>query len=86
MSNSKCYFKEEQYNPSVNTTGSYQGDAPKSNLLTHPFKGKRGEITLRKITNKVSSPVKHKATLAYTCTKPGYNFNIKDKCVYLKVN
>ena len=42
--------KEEQSTPFVNITGSHRDDVSKSYLLTHPYKGKRREKTLRNIT------------------------------------
>ena len=51
----------------------------KSYLFTLSYKGKRGEKSLRNITNKVNKilPDKRKATLVYTGTKLDSNFNIK---------
>ena len=72
--------KEEQSAQSVKITESHQDDVSKSYLLTLPYKGKRGEKTLRTITKEVKKilPDKHKAALVYTGTKLGSNFNIKD--------
>ena len=72
--------KEEQSTPFVNITGSHRDDVSKSYLLTLPCKGKSGEKTLRSITKEVNKilPDKQKATLDYTSTKLGSNFNIKD--------
>ena len=57
-----------------------QDDVFKSYLLKLPYKGKRGGKTLRNITKEVNKILvnKHKATLVYTGTKLGSNFNIKD--------
>ena len=70
--------KEEQSSPSVNITGSHQDC--KSYLLTLPYKGKRGEKTLRNITRELNKilPDKHKTTLVYTGTKLSSNFSIND--------
>ena len=71
---------EEKSTAFVNITGSYRDDVSKSYLLTLPYKWKRGEKTLRSITKEVNKilPDKQKATLVYTSTKLGSNFNIKD--------
>ena len=70
--------KEEQSSPSVNITASHQDC--KSYLLTLPYKGKRGEKTLRNITRELNKilPDKHKTTLVYTGTKLSSNFSIND--------
>ena len=75
--------KEEQSTRLVNITGSHQDDVSKSYLLTLPYKGKRGEKTLRNITREVNKILsdKHKATLVYTGTKIDSNFHIKVYCV-----
>ena len=54
--------REEQSAPLVNIKVSHQDDVSKSYLLTLPYKGKRGEKTLRNITKEVNKilPDKHK--------------------------
>ena len=54
--------REEQSAPLVNIKVSHQDDVSKSHLLTLPYKGKRGEKTLRNITKDVNKilPDKHK--------------------------
>ena len=71
---------EGQSTPFVNITGSHRDDVSKSYLLTLPYKWKRGEKTLRSISNEVNKilPSKQKATLVYSSTKLRSNFNIKD--------
>ena len=70
--------KEEQSAPSANITESHQDC--KSYLLTLPYKGKRGEKTLRNTTRELNKilPDKHKTTLVYTGTKLSSNFSIND--------
>ena len=71
--------KEQQSAQSVKIKESHQDDFSNSYLLTLPYKGKRGEKTLPNITkegNKIFLD-KYKATLVYTDTKFGSNFNIK---------
>ena len=71
--------KEEQSNTSVTTTENQQDDVFKSYLLILPYKGKRGEIILRNITKEKNKTLLNmqKATVIYTYTKLGSNFNIK---------
>ena len=72
--------KEEQSITSIIITESHKDDISKSYLLNLLYKGKSGEKTLRYIISEVSKilPDKRKATLVYTGTKLGSNFNIKD--------
>ena len=80
IQNAISKVEEEQSVQSVKITESRQDDVSKSYLLTLPYMGKRGDKTFRNTIKEVNKilPNKHKATLVYTGTKLGSNFNIKD--------